>query len=230
MTANATTLVISPHLDDAVLSCGRCLAAHPGSIVVTVFAGTPRDAGRRTDWDARCGFGDAAQALAVRREEDALALSRLGAAAHWLEFADSQYGETPSTDDLGRALLRVIADVRPGLVLYPLGLYHSDHLLAHQASRAALSAWPALVGAAYEDSPYRGLRGLLQQRLAALAAGGVCATPARLAAHDEHAQRKRTAIEAYASQLRAFGTGGLDDAALPERFWTLDEAGDRDVA
>ena len=34
-------VVVSPHLDDAVLGCGRFLAVHPGATVVTVFAGNP---------------------------------------------------------------------------------------------------------------------------------------------------------------------------------------------
>ena len=32
-------VVLSPHLDDAVLGCGRLMAAHPGATVVTVYAG-----------------------------------------------------------------------------------------------------------------------------------------------------------------------------------------------
>ena len=32
-----TLAVISPHLDDGVFACGEMLAAHPGSVVVTVF-------------------------------------------------------------------------------------------------------------------------------------------------------------------------------------------------
>ena len=34
-------VLISPHLDDSVISCGQFLAAHPGTTVVTVFAGVP---------------------------------------------------------------------------------------------------------------------------------------------------------------------------------------------
>lgn len=40
-------LVVSPHLDDAVLSCGCWLASRPGAAVVTVFAGRPVCDGRR---------------------------------------------------------------------------------------------------------------------------------------------------------------------------------------
>lgn len=35
------TLIISPHLDDAVFSYGELLVAKSGSVVVTVFAGEP---------------------------------------------------------------------------------------------------------------------------------------------------------------------------------------------
>ena len=226
MAEAGTTLAISPHLDDAVLSCGLHLAAHPGSVVVTVFAGMPRDTHRRTEWDARCGFADAAEAIAARRQEDMRALAWLAAAPHWLGFCDSQYGESPSTDTVCQALRQVIADLRPSQVLYPLGLYHSDHLLVHDASRAALSEWPGLRQMVYEDALYRGMRGVLQQRLVDLAAGGVSATPARLPATltNGHAAHKRHAIESYASQRRAFGSGGMEDAAQPERFWVLDDA------
>src|SRR5260370_1341142 len=34
-------VVVSPHLDDAVLGCSYLLAAHPGVVVVTAFAGRP---------------------------------------------------------------------------------------------------------------------------------------------------------------------------------------------
>ena len=60
-------VVISPHLDDAVFGCGRLLASRPGSIVVTLFAGVPDDAGQLTDWDARCGFTTAGEAVWARR-------------------------------------------------------------------------------------------------------------------------------------------------------------------
>ena len=60
-------VVISPHLDDAVFSCGDWLATHPGAIVMTVFAGVPRDGALHTEWDNRCGFADASHAILARR-------------------------------------------------------------------------------------------------------------------------------------------------------------------
>jgi len=87
---------------------------------------------------------------------------------------------------------------------------------------AALRAHAGIPALAYEDVPYRGRPGLLQQRLAALAARGVRATPARGAPGETPTAPKERAVRAYASQWRAFGETGLADASQPERFWMLD--------
>ena len=231
---HADVLVISPHLDDGVFGCGRWLAMHPGSSVLTVFAGAPRDAARCTEWDAQCGFESAEQALAVRREEDRRALGMLRAIPRWLPFVDSQYGETPPLAALADALAEVLRGQRPTRVLYPLGLFHSDHRLVHEACRLALVACEGIEALAYEDALYRGMRGLLQQRLAELAREGWIATPVELDAPASTsaasvgparaAVLKGRAVRAYASQLRAFGPGGTRDLERPERAWRLDPA------
>ena len=215
--------MISPHLDDAVLSCGECIAAHPGCTVLTVFAGCPADGRRSTDWDRRCGFETAAQAVAARREEDRVALSLLGARPAWLAFTDSQYDEPASDRTIADTLAEVMRAQACEPVLLPLGLFHSDHLQVHRAARLAIAQTPGIEALLYEDAPYRGLPGALQQRLSDLLAEGLRLTPARW--HLASAvQAKRRAADAYASQWRAFGSGGLDDAALPERFWRIDAA------
>src|SRR4051812_33085440 len=99
-------VVISPHLDDAVFSCGEWLAGHPGATVVTVFAGVPTVGDRLTEWDARCGFGSAAEAVMVRRDEDRRAQALVEADAVWLDFTDSQYGESPDDSSVVAALER----------------------------------------------------------------------------------------------------------------------------
>lgn len=212
-------VVISPHLDDAVFGCGALLADTPGSTVITVLAGAPAQP-LRTDWDRRCGFADARQAIAARRAEDAAALRRLRARPLWLDFLDSQYGDVAQPAAIVAALARHLAALAPQRVLIPLGLFHSDHRLVHAA------AWqlhrPRGPGEllAYEDAIYRALPGLLQQRLAELAAGGISATPAPLQAHDAD-RLKPDAVAAYASQLRALGPERCADLARPERYWSL---------
>jgi LmbE family N-acetylglucosaminyl deacetylase len=220
-------IVISPHLDDAVFGCGQFIAAHPGSTLVTVFAGAPKDGAQLTDWDRRCGFASAAEAVQARRLEDACAAGLLGARTLWLDFCDSQYGRTPSRDAIAAVLTTVLRERAPQTVLLPLGLFHSDHPLTHDAAVTALANVPETPWFAYEDALYRGMPGLLQQRLAALAQAGVRATPARLGIAGE-GTLKRQAVQAYASQLRAFGEGGFDDVFQHERCWRLEGKSDGD--
>jgi LmbE family N-acetylglucosaminyl deacetylase len=85
-------IVVSPHLDDAVLGCGHLLAQRPGAVVITVFAGRPPRRERVTPWDAAAGFGPGDDVVGARRMEDRRALGALGARPLWLPFLDAQYG------------------------------------------------------------------------------------------------------------------------------------------
>lgn len=225
-------LVISPHLDDAVLACGALLATHPRSVVLTVFAGTPARA-CRTAWDTACGFTDAAQAIDARRAEDAAALGTLEATPHWLSFCDSQYEEPAAPAAIARALVEAIGQHEPDCVVLPLGLFHADHRQAHES---CLLAWQALAGArtgidcwlAYEDALYRRFQGLLQERLIQIGRAGIVATPAECEAEhpsERAAAAKRRAVQCYASQLKGLATPGRPghgDAFAPERCWRLE--------
>lgn len=250
MDGPAPLLVVSPHLDDAVFSCGALLAAHPGSTVITVMAGVPAATAPLADWDARCGFSSGTQAMQARRAEDAAALDTLQAHPVWLDALDSQYGPSPDADDVAGRLMDRLADTLaprseagprpPALLLYPLGLFHSDHRLTHEATRRALTAWRAgdvggvaVTALAYEDVPYRRLPGLLQQRLVELAREGVQATPAGAdpalngtlngmnATSDAAQALKRRAAARYASQVPGIGPHGAADLQAAERLWSL---------
>jgi LmbE family N-acetylglucosaminyl deacetylase len=212
-------MLVSPHLDDGVFSCGDLLDHSPGTQVVTVFAGTP-PADMATDWDARCGFSSATVAMRARRDEDLAALTHLGARPRWLDFLDAQYAPPPAPADIAAALHAVIDDEGPRTVLVPMGLFHSDHVLVSDAATLLAARRPDLVWIVYEDALYRTIDGLVQQRLAALAARGFRMTPMRTVAAPS--ARKGTAIRCYASQLPALGDAIKLDLADPERFWSLD--------
>jgi LmbE family N-acetylglucosaminyl deacetylase len=217
-------VVVSPHLDDGVFSCGARLCDAPPTsprTVVTVFAGFPRDRALRTEWDVRCGFANAGEAIATRRVEDRRALAIVDAAPVWLDFPEAQYGGGASADDLVCAIGAALDALRPQTVLFPLGLFHSDHALVHDACVRALRARRHIEPLAYEDALYRRLEGLLQGRLALLAGAGITATPSRRAG-GVPGPRKAAAVAAYASQLRGFGPGGYDDTTRPERDWRVD--------
>src|SRR5690242_11145568 len=84
-------VVISPHLDDAVLSLGAALswAARHGArvTVLTVLAGRPDSSTPAGEWDAGSGFGTEGEAATARREEDERACEVLGATPVWLPYA-----------------------------------------------------------------------------------------------------------------------------------------------
>ena len=96
------TLVVSPHLDDAVFGCGDVLADNPGSRVITIFSGRPTGYAVPTEWDRAGGFEPGQDVVSLRRREDRDALSLLRARPVWLPFLDRQYGPAPGIDD-GRA-------------------------------------------------------------------------------------------------------------------------------
>jgi LmbE family N-acetylglucosaminyl deacetylase len=85
----ATHVIVSPHFDDAVLSCWHVLTADADVRVVNVYAGTPPAGTPAGWWDQ--ALGDPAQAVAARAAEDSRALARAGRVARNLEFLDAQY-------------------------------------------------------------------------------------------------------------------------------------------
>jgi LmbE family N-acetylglucosaminyl deacetylase len=87
--ARPPIVVLSPHLDDAVLSAWHAVAAG-GTTVVTFFAGVPPD-GFVTDLDRSHGAEDSAAWLRRRRSEDRAALAAGGARAVHLDLLEAQF-------------------------------------------------------------------------------------------------------------------------------------------
>jgi LmbE family N-acetylglucosaminyl deacetylase len=220
---------VSPHLDDGVMSCGCLIAAlarRRRVTVVTVFAGRPRD-GAPCAWDIDSGFASGADAIGARRAEDRAALAILGARPRWLPFRDSQYGDSPRTAAVVRALARVPALLEErSIVAFPLGLFHSDHRQVREAMLALLRRQPwRSLWLAYEDALYRRLPGQRDGALERLRRAGYAPRPARAARDAVAENRKARAIVRYRSQLRALATPGRlghTDALAAEGYWRLD--------
>lgn len=152
-------VVVSPHLDDAVFSCGSLMAAaalFTKVYAVTVFAGVPDEQLGVTQLDAAAGFASSVEAVAARRLEDRAACELLGAEAVHLELLDGQYhtgADCTCTDDEAR-----VASIEQALeaflgpltsVVAPVGLRHRDHrLVALACAGLRVAAW-------YEELPYR---------------------------------------------------------------------------
>ena len=205
-------VVVSPHLDDAALSCGNLLAARPGSIVVTLFGGSPQRGRGLTGWDTDCRldgrYEDGAAVMAARREEDARALDVLGAVSVSLNFSPHAYRRLPPAlppypeEELVDALREALAAhaSQAALVCIPLGL-QPEHIVASEACLKAIAGSRAVI--AYEELAYRILAPhLVTRRIAELRRHGFEVREApELAAVPTPA--KWTAIQGYATQLPA---------------------------
>ncbi len=222
-------MVLSPHLDDGVLSCGYLLARNPGAQVVTVFAGAP-NMRKGTEWDTACGFAPGADVVSMRRHEDEVALNILGATPVWLDFLDAQYLDTDSgimptsrALTIVEALVETIDVGAPQVVAAPLGLFHDDHVRTYRAWIEALRRRPHLTWLMYADVPYRAHCGTqVQRRLAGLEAEGF-----RIDGWSplwSEGPQKRQAVASYRSQLA--GLAGLPgepmaDIQRPEHYYTI---------
>ncbi|MEU5869286.1 PIG-L family deacetylase [Nonomuraea sp. NPDC047529] len=211
--------VVSPHLDDAVLSIGASIAdwtSRGAEVrVITAFAG---DAPSLLSPVARAyhdSSGLGADAMATRRAEDEAAAAAVGASTCHLPFPDAVYrrredgswlcdgmrsmfdSRLPEDGRLGPDLANAITehcrgDAAPHVLVTCAGFGgHVDHRLTRRAVLAAARATglPAML---WEDLPY-----MLGSRRRGIAGSAwpYAAAPAAW----EHKWR---AVEAYGSQLR----------------------------
>lgn len=222
-----TALALSPHLDDAVFSCGGLLArlAQGGWRVVmaTLFTGSVADPkGFALACQLDKGLSPEVDYMALRRGEDMRAAAALGIAspAH-LPFREAPhrgYGSAPElfsetrADDaiagsLAPAIAGLIAAEEPDLLLAPQAIGgHVDHVQAVRALRS-LDPLPPILW--WRDFPYTVRDAAPREPLAALFAE----LPEATMILDPEAQgRKRAACAAYASQIgfQFGGAAGLD--------------------
>lgn len=123
-------VVVSPHLDDGVLSLGAGIASwvRGGSRVelLTVFACDPASEAQTRGWDARAGFRTEGEAARVRREEDERACAILGATPVWLPFGSVDY-ERHGDEEAVRAAVASAVDGADAVLLPGSPLSHPDH-------------------------------------------------------------------------------------------------------
>jgi LmbE family N-acetylglucosaminyl deacetylase len=216
------TLVVSPHLDDAVLSCGAALSAMRGAAVVTIFAGAKPNPSAPTAWDRRSGFVAGDDVTGVRRAEDARALGSLGSSWQWLEFTDADYRSAElDVTAIADAIAGIIRTTTPSRVLIPVGVGHPDHILTFEAATLAAAQFPAVTTVVYADAPYSIQDpAALSARIVALRQ--LVLDPRPLDVPRGSLWAKHRALVAYRSQRRALGWPTVVRCTLtPERFWAI---------
>ncbi|MFO7538027.1 MAG: PIG-L family deacetylase [Chloroflexota bacterium] len=222
MTYNA--IYLSPHLDDAALSCGGQIYERTQRgervLIVTIAAGdapaAPLSELAQLHHDRwQLGTGTVQQ----RREEDIAACRILGADyRHW-SLPDCIYRRHPQTNDplyttleaifgpvheaerpLVTALAQQMAALPPAAVIFPplaVGR-HVDHQLTRQAAEICYgrSTLPY-----YEDYPYVAIEGTLDQ---VIPPDDSAWQPRVIPLSDTALNAKYRAITAFASQLSTF--------------------------
>ena len=150
----APALVLSPHLDDAVIDCWSVLTGEGNVQIVNVCTLPPRPGGV-TNWDRICGAADSAALFAMRIDEDREALALAGRVAVNLPFLEAQYREgrrPPSLREIDAALAEAVPTASAVYAPAALGTVHPDHaLLRSYALELSRSGLPARL---YADLPY----------------------------------------------------------------------------
>jgi LmbE family N-acetylglucosaminyl deacetylase len=239
--AGAPTLVLSPHADDAVLSCWSVLEDRGRDVqVVNVCTAIPED-GTTGIWDRITGAESSSVRMRERLEEDREALELAGRAGSGLGFLDLQYRDGRPLD--ASAVLHALAAQFPAMheVYAPLAIGgHADHIaardvgveLARRGFRVWLYAdlpyalefgWPAWVEGG-EPAPCLDAGAYWQQCLEAVPGRAGALRPQVQALDDTAAERKLAALRCYRTQFDALDAAPLRRVSDPlwrryEVFW-----------
>ncbi|HWJ64380.1 MAG TPA: PIG-L family deacetylase [Acidimicrobiales bacterium] len=147
-------VVLSPHLDDAVVSAWDVLRSPSagGVQVVVPFAGVPPE-GTTGRFDPVFGTDDSAALVRTRRKEDVAALAVLGRVPVHLDHLDEQYRTGPADPvELARSIAAAVAPA--AAVVAPAGIgRHADHLAVRAAAIELARAWDAALWL-FADLPY----------------------------------------------------------------------------
>ena len=231
-------VVLSPHLDDAVLSCHGLLESvrkHIPRLVISVCCSQPPKPGMNKRARGRKGFAPPKQ----RRAEDIAAMEAMKCNYVHLGFPDAIHRRSASSgnfiyssaetregelrlddanyiEELYLILSRLCCDMGPLILVAPLGIgRHVDHLIcAHVAMRLVKANIKLLF---YEDLPYvwRGLHEdeHLDDAKSAFERLGI--DPSRRYFVDTDIKKKISVMKCYESQLPLLFK---DNAEMREAF------------
>jgi LmbE family N-acetylglucosaminyl deacetylase len=172
-------LLLSPHPDDAALSCAALLARQAPIDVFTVFMGRP-DPPRQGSWDRQTGFPSSAVSIPARVVEEQTAFAGTPHRVELLDLHESQYLDGARDPHDARVLAAAISSwlerTGGGVVAVPAGAgrapgrvrhrlrrlvgatlpaQHPDHLFVRDAALAEVLPRPDARPLLYEEFPYR---------------------------------------------------------------------------
>jgi LmbE family N-acetylglucosaminyl deacetylase len=149
--------ILSPHFDDAALSCRQLLAGPADVTVVNVFTAEPPAGTPPAWWDRATGATDPVERMRQRHREDAAALALMGRSSVELGVLDDQYRSAQLS--LREVVQRITLEVAPPAIIHAPGAFdgHPDHVLVRDAALKLARAGRAVV--LYADLPHASARG-----------------------------------------------------------------------
>lgn len=134
----APVVILSPHFDDAVLSCWSLLVSDPKPTVVNVFGGAPDAGVPLTRWDRLTRARNPRERALERAREDSAVLQSVGCEPVNLHFTDYTYRK--GDQDTGPLVVALLERLEAGWHVYsPAGIGgHPDHLVVRAAAVSLL--------------------------------------------------------------------------------------------
>lgn len=233
------TVVLSPHLDDAVLGAFTVLAGPGEVVVVNVCDGVP-PAGRASGWVRVCGGRDDAEQMRLRLAEDRAALAGVGREAIGLGFLEADERPVQAAPETIAGALAAAVPAAARLIA-PVGMgSHPDHLAACVAAvgfaprlpvelyadipYALRAGWPAWVSGADPD-PHVDPDVPWERALARVPVERAALNAVVVALDDDARAGKARTLECYASQIGALAGGPHrrfdEDALRYEVRWSI---------
>lgn len=240
-------VILSPHLDDAALSCGGLLHAlrdRVSTLVVSTCCATPRV--QAADGSRKVQLRRGHVRPQYRRREDIAAMHSVNADFVHLSFPDGVYRRSPLTgkliyrnererwispriedmahiEELYLVLRRLCLDLGEILLISPMGIgHHVDHQITAQVAMRLASHGVSLLF--YEDFPYVAdpLIGRGDQDSPQAALERLNLTPAKHFMLPVDVEGKMTLLRHYSSQVPVlFG----DDEGMRQRIHARHHAG-----
>jgi LmbE family N-acetylglucosaminyl deacetylase len=197
--SKGVTLVIAPHMDDAVLGCGGTLAQLTSQANVHIVYAT--DGARSPVPDSLKAAQPSAELCAIRTEEAKTALKVIGIPAsniHFLNFPDGALSRDRA--EFCGAITQLIQRIKPQRVLIPFRHdCHLDHLAVSKFTTEVINEQTITIEI-FEYFIYYRLQLLPKKDIRTYI------DPSYLIGSDIRAQatQKRTALEAFKTQTTRF--------------------------
>ncbi len=227
----SSIVVVSPHLDDAVMSLGATIAQAvlSGSKVevLTVFGYGPASSAPAGPWDTKSGYRSESEACRARRAEDDAACRILGATPRQFDFGAEPYERHGTPAEILAAVKRAVAGA--DCVLLPgFPLVHPDHA---ELSQLLLSEPLGPRIGLYAEQPYLFWeRKRLEPAMRAQAIEPLLAGPPQWTRQRVGRRARRLKLEAvrcYRTQLRQLG---LAHIGLYRLLWHENRLGGEPLA